>query len=385
MDEQDGKDKKPQTILFILSIHVREALKGSWIESKPASGRKISRRSLCKLGTLTLGGLAFPGGCRPPAAPKRRWNSMEELIKALDGPHNYLPTPFHANYDLNAEGLRRNVAYHAERDRLTVVVGGGYGEGWKLSLEEHQELVAAAVAGAQGRMPVMAGAIGGYKISIQMAMNAEKAGADALLIFPPRGRNWPAESYYEYYKDIVTSVRIGVVILPSGQHDFWPDVLIRLAQIPNMMGFFPSLGPDDDYYPRTGGQILQAVSKPLLFVAENEPAAADSFPRGSRAYSTAAAALVPEASRRFWKYGVSGKTEKMNEVLKKELDPILKIRSYKPGYGVSGVKVAMEALGRAGGPIRPPGRQVDPGDRAGIAEILRAHSETKALVVPGFA
>ena len=45
-------------------------------------------------------------------------------------------------------------------------------------------------------------------------------------------------------------------------------------------------------------------------------------------------------------------------MLKSELDPILKIRGYKPGYGISGIKVAMEALGRAGGPVRPPGTQV---------------------------
>ncbi len=310
---------------------------------------------------------------------------MEELITALDGPHNYLPTPFHADYSVDPEGLRRNVAYHAERDRLPVAVAGGYGEGWKLSPEEHREMVAAAVAGARQQMPVMAGVIGGYQISIEMARNAEKAGADALVIFPPRGQHWRAESYYEYYKDIISSVSIGAVVLPRGQNEFWPEVLIRLAEIPNMIGFFPSLGPDSDYYPRTGGQILEAVAKPLLFMAENEPAASDSFSRGSRAYSTAAAALVPEASRRFWKHGVAGETARMEEVLKTELDPILHIRGYKPGYGVSGIKVAMEALGRAGGPVRPPGTQVDAADRAGIAEILRKHPETRDLVVEDFA
>ena len=337
------------------------------------------------MGALALGSLALPWGCRqPPASPGRRWSSTEELIKALDGPHNYLPTPFRADYSVDLEGLRRNVAYHAEGDRLTVVVGGGYGEGWKLSLDEHRELVAAAVAGARQQMPVMAGVIGGYKISIEMARNAEKAGADALVIFPPRGRHWRAENYYEFYNDIVASVSIGAVVLPSGQHDFWPEVLIRLAETPNMIGFFPSLGPDEDYYPRTGGQILEAVAKPLLFMAENEPAASRSFSRGSRAYSTAAAALVPEASRRFWRHGVAGETARMEEVLKADLDPILKIRGYKPGYGISGIKVAMEALGRAGGPVRPPGTQVDPADRAGIAEILRKHPETRGLVVEDF-
>ena len=263
------------------------------------------------MGAWTLGSLALPWGCRPPASPGRRWSSTEALITALDGPHNYLPTPFHADYSVNLEGLRRNVAYHAERDRLTVVVGGGYGEGWKLSLEEHRELVAAAVAGAREQLPVMAGVIGGYQISIEMARNAEKAGADALVIFPPRGQHWQAESYYEFYKDIVTSVTIGAVVLPSGQHDFWPEVLIRLAKIPNMIGFFPPVGPDDDYYPRTGGQILEAVAKPLLFMAENEPAASDSFSRGSRAYSTAVVALVPEASTAFLE-ARSGRRDRQN-------------------------------------------------------------------------
>ena len=70
-----------------------------------------------------------------------------------------------------------------------------------------------------------------------------------------------------------------------------------------MIGFFPSLGRDEDYYPRTGDRFWRLWPNHLLFVAENEPAASDSFSRGSRAYSTAAAALVPEASRRFWKYG----------------------------------------------------------------------------------
>ena len=346
---------------------------------------KSSRRKFLKLGPLAFGGMVLPRmtGCSLP--PKTKWPSMEELVVALDGPHNYLPTPFHANYDLDSEGLLKNVAFHAERDRLTVVVGGGFGEGLSLSLKEHRELVTAAVVGAQGKMPVMAGVIGGYKNSILMAKNCEAAGADALVIFPPRPvRNHPAENYYKYYKTIITSVNIGAVILPHGQHDFWPDVLIRLAKIPNMIGFFPSLGLDNDYYSRVGGQVLEEVSKPLLFVSENEPAASASFPTGSRAYSTAVASLIPESSKRFWKYGVEGKISKMNEVFKNDLEPILSIRGYKPGYGISGIKVAMEALGRAGGPVRPAYNQVDPRDRVGIADILRKHPETQSLVVHDF-
>jgi dihydrodipicolinate synthase/N-acetylneuraminate lyase len=43
------------------------------------------------------------------------------------------------------------------------------------------------------------------------------------------------------------------------------------------------------------------------------------------------------------------------------------------------VKAAMELLGGAGGPVRPPGTQVRAEDRPAIAGILRKHSEVTRL------
>ena len=43
----------------------------------------------------------------------------------------------------------------------------------------------AAVKGSAGRLPVVAGAGGGYKLALSMAENAAKAGADAILLFAP--------------------------------------------------------------------------------------------------------------------------------------------------------------------------------------------------------
>ena len=52
------------------------------------------------------------------------------------------------------------------------------------------------------------------------------------------------------------------------------------------------------------------------------------------------------------------------------------VRAVKPGYHVSGIKVALEVLGRAGGPVRPPGRLVSAEDRPKIAAIARKYAET---------
>ncbi len=311
-----------------------------------------------------------------------KWPDTGKLITALHGPHNYLPTPFLPNYELDAEGLRRNVSYHAENDLrpMTVLVAGGYGEGWKLSVEEHAQAVVAAVAGARGRMPVMAGIIGGYKICLQQAANAQKAGADALLIFPPRGTHHPAEGYYEFYKGIINSVSIATTILPSGCHDFWPRIITRLAEFENMIGFFPP-GGDDDYYTNVGKQVMQAVSKPFLWIGENEDQTAPCFQFGCKAYSTAGATFAPEASWQFWEHGVAGEAESMQQVFENDIAPVLAIRELQSSDGMNTIKVAMEALGRAGGVTRPPGLQVTAAARHSIVQILQNHRETRSQVV----
>jgi dihydrodipicolinate synthase/N-acetylneuraminate lyase len=113
----------------------------------------------------------------------------------------------------------------------------------------------------------------------------------------------------------------------------------------------------------------------LVWVAEGENPALDAFPAGARAFSSPVAAFVPDACHEFWKSGVAGDRRGTREILRTRIEPILKVRTVKPGYGISGLKVALEALGRAGGPVRPPGTPVLDEDRPVIAELARKHSE----------
>ena len=297
------------------------------------------------------------------------------LKEALAGVHNYLPTPFLPDYRLDADGMRDNVAFHAAagNEDLIVTVGGAYGEGFALDLEEHKESVAAAVDGAQGRVQVMAGVVGGYGIQRRMARNAEDAGAGSLIVFFSRTSTPTAESAYSYFRDLAESVSVGVVVFPFGAHEFWPEVLERLAVVPNIIGYLPSSVS-------FGNAVDALVPGRYLWIAENEPFAMKSFPHGCRAYTTAAAAIMPEASRQFWRYGVEGDQDQMMEVFEQRIAPVLKIRTMRPGYGISGVKVALELLGRSGGPTRPPETLVADHDRRAIADILVAHPEVGHLL-----
>ena len=308
---------------------------------------------------------------------------MAVLRESLRGVHNFLPTPFLESYEPDLNGMRENVAYHARTgpDDMTVTVCGGFGEGLALDAEEHKDVVAAAVDGAGGRVGVAAVALGGYGMQRKMARNAQEAGANSVRVRFPTFGTATAETAYGYIRGLAESVDIGVVVFVMGEHDFWPRVLERLAEVPNVVGFSPPGGPE--FGDGVGRAVLSMVPGRFIWINENEKSAMKSFPHGCEAYTTAVASIIPRASRDFWKYGMSGDVDRMMKVYETLIQPIIAIRSYRSGYEISGIKVALEVLGRAGGPTRPPSAMVDAQGREGIAEILLQHPEVRHLVRRG--
>jgi dihydrodipicolinate synthase/N-acetylneuraminate lyase len=66
----------------------------------------------------------------------------------------------------------------------------------------------------------------------------------------------------------------------------------------------------------------------------------------------------------------------MQDLTKMRIDPITDVRSLKTSYSVSGIKAVQEALGRAGGPVRPPARRLEPRTRRKSRKFARKYAET---------
>ncbi len=315
---------------------------------------------------------------RAPAPGYRPRRSLKALRRALRGVHSYLPTPFHANLEINPEGMRQNAAFYAETgvQPLSLVVAAGLGELFSLGFEEHREVVSAAVEGAAGSLPVVAGVRGGFRFALRMARNAEEAGADAILIFPPAGGPQTLEGQRRYFSGIARSVGIGVLIYPRTRRDDWSRLLEGLADLPNVVGFKDgSRGID------LGRSLGTRARSRLVWTARGEEHARQAMPAGATAYATSFASLVPGACHEFWKLGTKGDTRGMEKLYKERIAPLATIRRQlplpdrPPGFGVAAIKAALEGLGRAGGSVRPPKLQV--GDTASIARIAARYSELR--------
>ncbi len=337
--------------------------------------QKKRRQFLRTVGLLAGGTIAASAG--PPMAlrPKR---SMGELIQACRGVHNFLTTPFQANGALDAEGLRNNVAHHADRhpQDMTIVVSCNLGELFSLDMEEHQAVGRAAVEGAQGKMPVIQGVAGGYQLTLETARNAEKAGVDALMLFAPPYGSSAARGVYQYMYRVATAVRMGIFVnmwhgYPGRVEDYWSQAIRELSKLPNVIGFQDSSGDV-----QVGHSLGSLIPDRFLWIARGEGHAVKALPAGARAYTAAVACLAPNACRQFWKQGTTGNIGAMNEILQKRIAPMARVRSLRPEYSAAGIKVALETLGRAGGPTRPPMGQVLAEDRPKIRTIVRRYAET---------
>lgn len=307
-------------------------------------------------------------------------SSITQSRYLLRGVHNFLPTPFLPDHKVDLYGMRENVVYHADtfHTDMVVTVCGGFGEGLQMDVEEQKDIVSAAVDGAGGRVPITAVALGGYGMQRRLAINAQETGASTLRVRFPTFGTADSDNAYSYLKGLAESADIGMVIFVMGEHNFWPDVFERLSGVSNIIGFSPPGGADSS--DQIGKAIQHRVPNRYIWINENEQSAMKSFSNGCEGYTTAVSSIIPKSCKEFWDYGISGDTDQMLLTFNKLIKPIIKIRTVGRGCEIGGIKVALEALGRYGGPTRLPEFQVSKEDRKTIVDILRQHPETKELL-----
>ena len=107
--------------------------------------------------------------------------SLDTLRTHLRGVTAFPITPFHANLDLNLDGLRHNVDWMIRHGIVTLVAAGGTGELYSLTTEETEAVHRTVIEAAAGRAAVICGVGGKQRESQQLAATAEKGWPARLL------------------------------------------------------------------------------------------------------------------------------------------------------------------------------------------------------------
>ena len=111
---------------------------------------------------------------------------------------------------------------------------------------EHQRVVAATVAAAAGRVPVIAGAgSNNTQTAVELAQSAEQAGAQALLCVTPYYLKPTQAGLIQHFQAIHDAVGIPVILYDVPSRTACPisDVTIkRLAELPRIVGLKDATG-----------------------------------------------------------------------------------------------------------------------------------------------
>src|SRR6202035_3935707 len=128
-------------------------------------------------------------------------------VSRLSGYAPALPTPFDQNGDVDGAALETLCDRQIQEGAVALVVCGTTGEAPTLTRAEHDAIVRSAVDVAQGRVPVVAGA-GSNSTSqaIDLARDAETAGADAVLSVVPYYNKPMQAGMYAHFRAIAAAI-----------------------------------------------------------------------------------------------------------------------------------------------------------------------------------
>lgn len=151
-----------------------------------------------------------------------------------------LVTPMHTDGTIDKKSLHDLIEWHIDSKTDGIVVAGSTGEAATLNDAEHSDLISTVVKQVKNRIPVIAGTgSASTHHTIELTLNAKKAGADACLVVTPYYNKPPQNGLFEHYKTVAEKTGFPVILynVPGRTAcDLLPETVERLAQIKNIIG-----------------------------------------------------------------------------------------------------------------------------------------------------
>ena len=122
-------------------------------------------------------------------------------------------TPFTAGDKIDFTLFEKNVNAQLEAGVEGIILAGSLGEGSTLDKEEKIQLLIYAVEILKGKVPaVITIAEQATKAAVQLALDAERNGADALMILPPMRYKADDRETVAYFKTIAANTSLPIMV-----------------------------------------------------------------------------------------------------------------------------------------------------------------------------
>ena len=278
-------------------------------------------------------------------------------------------THFTRDDRFDTANYRKHCAWLLEHGCAGLFAAGGTGEFFNLRPDEVADVVAAAVAETNGRVPVIAGCGYGTAMAVQLAKEVEKRGADGVLLLPPYLVNAEQSGLAAHIEAVCNAVSIGVIVYNRDNAILNDDTLAGLCvRNANLVGFKDGVG-DIELLTR----VRSRMGDRLTYIGGMPTAETFALPYqeiGISTYSSAIFNFMPEWAKRFHAAVLGEDRATVQHHLRDFVLPYIAIRNRQKGYAVSIVKAGVRLVGRPAGHVRSPLIELKPADMEDLRVLI---------------
>ncbi|MGH2560530.1 MAG: dihydrodipicolinate synthase family protein, partial [Thermomicrobiales bacterium] len=276
--------------------------------------------------------------------------ALADLAGAFRGVTVTIVTPFLPDsLDVDCAGMRRNVDALAASGVAVIVPAGNTGEYHSLTAEEVRTTAELTIKEVAGRTPVAVGVGGDLRTAIALAQDAQRFGAAGILLHEPHHTFVTDDGLYRYYADICRAIDVGVAIYKRTPR-LDDRIMLRVARDCENVVAIKYAWNDAASYVRL---VQEAPDRITCACGSAERWALPFSAAGTTGFTSGIANFAPALPLAFWRALQSRDATLLP--LWQQLAQIEDLRAANASaFNVPVVKYAMDVLGLAAGPVRPP-------------------------------
>lgn len=280
-------------------------------------------------------------------------------------------TPFHEDGSVNYEAFEKQIELQIAGGTDAIIVCGTTGESSTLTHEEHLDVIRFCVEKVNKRIPVVAGTGSNCtQTAIYLSQEAEKAGADGLLLVTPYYNKCTQKGLYEHFKMVAESVNIPIILynIPgrTGGVLIQPETVVSLCRdVKNIVGVKDATGNISGV-----AKVLQLANGDVDLYSGNDDQIVPILSLGGKGVISVLSNVAPKQTHDICQLYFDGKVKESAQLQLKAL-PV--IDGLFCEVNPIPVKKAMNLMGLNAGPLRRP-----------LTEMEDEHAEKLAATMKEF-
>jgi 4-hydroxy-tetrahydrodipicolinate synthase len=299
---------------------------------------------------------------------------MEEFMALFTGAGVAIVTPMKENGDVNYEVFQEIIEEQIEKKTDAIIVCGTTGEASTLSHQEHLDCIKFVVEKVAKRIPVIAGTgSNSTKTAIYLSQEAEKYGADGLLVVSPYYNKATQNGLKMHFVEIANSVNIPIILynVPSRTGcNILPETVIEIAkEAKNVIAIKEATGNISQVAKLAAlAKIAEPIIGSLDIYSGNDDQIVPILSLGGKGVISVLSNIAPTQTHDIVELYLHGEVEKSTNL---QLELIELIDGIFCEVNPIPVKAAMNLMGKNVGSLRMPLTELEDKNKEKLAQIMK--------------